>query len=650
MATKPTLTMALVYNKKTGQIREVPDEQIGQQPQGQPTLAPLMQPQQQGKYITGRSLEEHQMALQRARETGNTAAAKQIESDFDKEYQYQTDIGGIQSMEQSEKERGLQQSRKEALGDLDRFEADYNETGLKGKLLGLLPGGTGLSPEAEDFDSQRDVLAYSLAEAIAKQEGRGLSDKDVENWLKILPHRSDNTQEASLKMENIRQKIADRLGVEPTAPTIKQEPGAVGRITEGIGNVFNAATTGLAEGINASLQQDPLKNPLVDLLGQGQTAQGNQILKLLGLRASDGGDVVNLPTMASGQLPSINPTTQFEGPVGTGKTIVEEPVESALAALPFLGKAKLPGRGKMGGGTPKVPAVEKAATAVSGGGSKEFIARGVGKETHVPQQQALMERGILAKPTTTGKIQATQEAINDWAKRLDTEYSTAQAQFTVDDIKGYVTEKLGKQYDPRLFDQVLKELGRQGNFDIATGTTSLTPKQLWEGVKGLSDWKPAPIKNMAGGSEYLKQAGNDITRAAREFLYEAVPEVRNSNAYFSAYRDYMDNVLKDPKGLNTNGQGPVGVVVGGAKNFVINPALQKIFDVTKGRGSQAQSVQPTAQSLNELLGIDADVLPKQRVKGSVGKPDGGEKVSLPKRTIKRDQRTRTGNFQPRATR
>lgn len=136
--------------------------------------------------------------------------------------------GARLSLQSSGYDKAAIQAKKdsgEAHKNLDLFEKNYNEAGLKGNaLMGLIPSGTGLSPESSDFDAQRQTLAYQLAKSIGGQSGQGLSDKDFAHYLDLVPSRGDTTQAASNKMNNIRQMIADKYNVAPTKSAIQGEP------------------------------------------------------------------------------------------------------------------------------------------------------------------------------------------------------------------------------------------------------------------------------------------------------------------------------------------------------------------------------------------------------------------------------------------
>lgn len=105
------------------------------------------------------------------------------------------------------------------------FEDNFNNAGLRGKVLGVLPSGTGLSPQSSAFDAQRQTLAYQLAKSIGGQSGQGLSDKDFAHYLALVPARSDTAQEAKAKMDNIRSLLSAKYGGDAGKTNIKDNQG-----------------------------------------------------------------------------------------------------------------------------------------------------------------------------------------------------------------------------------------------------------------------------------------------------------------------------------------------------------------------------------------------------------------------------------------
>lgn len=80
-----------IRNKQTGEIKEIDESEMGNYGLGGQTapITPANNTETQVQNITGRSLLDHQRALQAARAAGDTTAAKQIQADFDTEFNYQ---------------------------------------------------------------------------------------------------------------------------------------------------------------------------------------------------------------------------------------------------------------------------------------------------------------------------------------------------------------------------------------------------------------------------------------------------------------------------------------------------------------------------------------------------------------------------------
>lgn len=95
-----------VRDNITGEVFEVDESELGNyglSATTAPTLpthstqtgTPSATPSANQKYITGISLEEHAQALQRARAAADTAAIKEIQANYDTEFEYQKAAGGF---------------------------------------------------------------------------------------------------------------------------------------------------------------------------------------------------------------------------------------------------------------------------------------------------------------------------------------------------------------------------------------------------------------------------------------------------------------------------------------------------------------------------------------------------------------------------
>ena len=213
--------------------------------------------------------------------------------------------------------------------DVSNFEKNFKEAGLRGKALGFLPSGTGLSPESSDFDAQRNLLAYSLAKGLGEQTGHGVSDADFKKFLTQLPSRTDTDQEAKLKIENIYQQLSHRKGGEPQKSSLNKDK-------RDTGNFFENAKRNQTEIIQGMVRLPEMVSQTVQNPGVMLPEIGKSI-------ANEAGQFVNNPLGYS----------------------YENPMDVALTALPFArpvgGAAKAAGT-SIKGGAAKLPKI--------GGGSK----------------------------------------------------------------------------------------------------------------------------------------------------------------------------------------------------------------------------------------------------------------------------------------
>lgn len=107
--------------------------------------------------------------------------------------------------------------------DLSSLIENYNKVNLKGTFGNVAGAPLGfLGVDREDrkvFESSADSLVYSVASYIAGQEGRGLSDRDinlVNKWAKFS--LSDRSSDFKGKLKNLIQKANARLRVSGGTP------------------------------------------------------------------------------------------------------------------------------------------------------------------------------------------------------------------------------------------------------------------------------------------------------------------------------------------------------------------------------------------------------------------------------------------------
>jgi len=254
-----------IRNKKTGEVREIDDSQLGQYglaPQPQTTtLSPtpsaqefppesivgtpespykmditkpgFTQPEPQQKYITGRSLKEHTEALRRARAAGDKAAETDINADYNREFQYQQTIKPAAPSEAMEK-------RERGLTDADRIVSlleDKYFQGNQGKSIGYGKGGgiskslelttafgEEISPELEDISSYR-ALRDSARPAFARAMGDvgNLSEPEQQAAIKNIPDIFQTKGQALQYFKDVRQKLGlPERDLDKKAPVTEQ--------------------------------------------------------------------------------------------------------------------------------------------------------------------------------------------------------------------------------------------------------------------------------------------------------------------------------------------------------------------------------------------------------------------------------------------
>lgn len=196
-----------IYNKETGQIKDVKPEELSSY---NPALVGDYQKMAQEKQRVADTVENVR---------GGVTTAPSGTGDFDVAVNNELRKLGHKNL--SETERTVKDQASVLEKDIELFEKNFKEAGLRGKFVGLLPSGTGLSPESADFDSMRDTLAYSLAGALAQQKGQGVSNKDFEKFKKLLPARSNTDTEAKNKMDNIRTMLSTRTQNETQPSSIE---------------------------------------------------------------------------------------------------------------------------------------------------------------------------------------------------------------------------------------------------------------------------------------------------------------------------------------------------------------------------------------------------------------------------------------------
>ena len=248
-----------------------------------------------------------------------------------------------------------------------------------------------------------------------------------------------------------------------------------------------------------------------------------------------------------------------------GENFNQRPISTILDLLPFLSAGKSALLNKiskapeatsteaLGEVNPIQNLIRKTTDVVSGGGSKEYIARAATSEKALPQNQVLLEENILSKPTATGKITATSKSMQKYGSQIGDIYKANTEPVMGADIGKILDTKLSDAgYDAKAIGFIKKYINKQGNFDLESGDAKITQERLWTAAKKIEEAPPKTTNNTENPVVY-KQLSQDAGRIIRDFLGEKNPQVKPLNARYGALADYMYNVLKNPEGISAKG-------------------------------------------------------------------------------------------------
>lgn len=315
-------------------------------------------------------------------------------------------------------------------------------------------------------------------------------------------------------------------------------------------------------------------------------------------------------------------------------------------ALPEIGVSKVPeavsGVANATGEAIKTGST-KAADLVTGGGTKEQIARSVMQDNPVSMNETLQSKGILSKPTIKGKIEATQKAIvdeNTAVKReLRNSNKTYSSRELADQAKDYLKQRYGEG-QATVIDDVVNQMAKEGVWDPKTGEQTLNPLQLDKAKTGLYDYGLRQLGLGESGKIYA-QMGKDLSSFLRGKIAADVPSstpyLRNEANLIT----YRDDILTDPTGLKpkgtilstlgSQGQNIGGMVTQGAYNLG-NKLSPNLPPITQPNFAPAPQVIPVAENATPFTSTLPAIAPE-------------DVTSSQPRILKRDMRYKKGNFQ-----
>lgn len=165
---------------------------------------------QQGKFITGHSLDEHIQAINNARSRGDSEAVATYTTDYNRELEYQKQIGAFDKVEEpkltgtsanlANMNKGILASSQQAV---DTYNPKYS--GLLDSVLGfgrILLNTKGAKDEAKfrsDIASVRtSIRKYISGAAISKYEAAEFKD--------LIPKVTDSDEQIKGKLEKLQEK------------------------------------------------------------------------------------------------------------------------------------------------------------------------------------------------------------------------------------------------------------------------------------------------------------------------------------------------------------------------------------------------------------------------------------------------------------
>lgn len=628
----------------TGKTIDVPEEQLGQY--GLDSTAQVQQPAQQQvttptttqpSYITGHSPEEHIQALQKARADGNSAAEADIMSNYTIEIAHQKDLssGAFDTPEQKAakavqtkqiaadqaqitKNKNASQAATAFLDTYNSLNGDFNSDSSKKKLamaaskynaaVGFGEGGKALTAGEIGILAPTLLSTERQYEPNILQKALGQPADLTRGYLKETPEEAAAKMKEALKYTD--PEALKKYG-DTTAPQAKDTgvnwAGDAKDIINGIlgmpAGIYNRQANNLKQG---KVEQLP------DLIGSMFMGYVDNLNKDAG-KPLEGGDIVSR----------------------IGENAKQRPISTTLDLLPFLGMLK-GGKAPVVADTGAAADVAKVADVpktnlvtkvgenlkggaenmnelVTGGGTKELIAKGVNADEARSLSKTNLEYGIEGKPTVKGKIVATQNALTDVGMDLEKIITSSKSTWKAAELNNNIRKALIDKYGTspeatKAIEDVVSSIAKKGEF--ADGKTSLTAKQIWDMRKAGDKYGPAAY-NMPGNGPLLKDMAKDATGFLRKELSSKVPEAKVKLNDYGNLKTYMNDVLQDPKGLQTPGGGLFGIlskmITGGVKES--SQALNQILYNVGNKMSPEVGATTAPVSAGEAAAIAPKVSP-----------------------------------------
>lgn len=343
-----------VFSKSQGKLIDIPDDQFVANQISQPSTQTTNI--QQPNTITGHTIQEHQIALQKARAIGDTNAIKQIQDDYDKEYQYQNDIN--QGKFDTPEQKLAKEEKTKALTDIvktkDRnnkisqaaqdFINTYNDISQNGDInsedakrklafaagkynsvVGFGEGGKQLSsaelgilaPTLLKTQRQRDPNVFEKALGWKPELTQGLLDENPQTALEKAKLALQYSNPETAKKYNSISPVSGDTSSDFFTQLLKN----AGKDSYDILNSFLNIPSNVMQYQADKIKQRGVPATINESIGDAAIAATkgmvNEYNQLLG-KPLEGGDIV-------GKM---------------GKNAYERPVSTILDLLPFLNLAK----------------------------------------------------------------------------------------------------------------------------------------------------------------------------------------------------------------------------------------------------------------------------------------------------------------------
>ena len=241
-----------VRDNQTGQIIEVDESQLekyGLTSQVRPQQSP--QSNTQSKTITGRTIEEHAQALEKAKMAGDKNAVKSITDDYDREYAYQKDYGNPKLSADDKKKNDALAASVNFVNTLEqRFQAGgAGETNLGPltRILGLgksASGALGFNKDINVYNREKKGFAATL-KTLTGDTGV-LTEQDFKRLAGLVPDTGSTAEESKALFNDLRQQLAAKFGGEKTETSFKpKEKGILDLILPNARNIAQDVGTGI---------------------------------------------------------------------------------------------------------------------------------------------------------------------------------------------------------------------------------------------------------------------------------------------------------------------------------------------------------------------------------------------------------------------